>query len=1046
MTIEVEKQLVDGKYLVKNATITSGQVEGTSVVVEGNTIKIVVANVLVEGNYQIQLEKVDKENPSLKLAGAEFEVTLPGKAKETKTTDSNGMLDLGTVEITDIVNKDTIIVKETKAPEGYNKILDSMTIEVEKQVIDGTYSIKNATIISGQVEGTSVVVDGNTIKIVVANERIKEFDLALRKFISAVGDTSYNRVPTVDVSKLNTVGQDGQKITTAMYNHTKEPVMVKKGDIVTYTIRVYNEGEVDGYAKQITDYLPQQLEYINGEFNATYGWTVVEGTEGRRVTTDILSKEREINPKDNLIKAFDGTNVQFKDVQIQCKVKEDTQIKGKITNLAQITQDTDSNGDEIEDRDSVPSGEETEEKDDGFTLPSDEELPGYKDEEIGVKEYIPGQEDDDDFEKVILEEFDLALRKFISGINGVNYIGREPQVDTNNLNIQGNTTAIYNHTKEPIKVKRGDVITYTIRVYNEADIDGYAKEITDYLPQELRFIEEDELNQQYGWTEVEEAEGRRVTTDYLSKEKEVNPGENLIKAFNGTTLSYQEIQINCEVKEDAQLGKKITNLAQITKDTDSNGDEIEDRDSVPSGEETEEKDDGFTLPSDEELPGYKDEEIGVKEYIPGQEDDDDFEKVMTVYFDLALQKFITGVDDTVITNRVPQVDMEGIIKGESTEGSFTPTGEDKKNHPVEVEQGNIVTYTIRIYNQGLMNGYASKIIDDVPEGLEFLPEQETNKKYGWQLSEDGKQISTDYLSKEKEDQEGANLIKAFDSSKPVSEKEPYNPDYRDVQVAFKVTQPNTSDRIIINTAEIAEDRDETNQPVKDIDSTPDNNKEEEDDIDKEYIKVKYFDLALKKWVSKAIVIENGQETITQTGHTGDEDPEPIVKVDLHRKKLDDVTVKFEFQIKVTNEGEIAGYAKEVTDYIPEGLKFVQEDNPNWYTREGNERKVATRALENTLLQPGESSNVSILLTWINSKDNMGVLTNVAEISEDYNESDTPDIDSTPDNEKPGEDDIDDAPVLVTITLGKAKLYLGLGTILLLTTAGGVFLIKKYVLS
>lgn len=184
--------------------------------------------------------------------------------------------------------------------------------------------------------------------------------------------------------------------------------------------------------------------------------------------------------------------------------------------------------------------------------------------------------------------------------------------------------------------------------------------------------------------------------------------------------------------------------------------------------------------------------------------------------------------------------MEGIIKGESTEGSFTPTREDKKNNPVEVEQGNIVTYTIRIYNQGLMNGYASKIIDDVPEGLEYLPEHETNQKYGWQLSEDGKQISTDYLSKEKEANPGANLIKAFDRSKEVSEEEPYNPDYRDVEVAFKVTQPNTSDRIIINTAEIAEDKDETNEPVEDIDSTPDNQKEEEDDIDKEYIKVKYF--------------------------------------------------------------------------------------------------------------------------------------------------------------------------------------------------------------
>lgn len=46
-------------------------------------------------------------------------------------------------------------------------------------------------------------------------------------------------------------------------------------------------------------------------------------------------------------------------------------------------------------------------------LPTDEELPDYKENEI-EKKYVPGQEDDDDFEKVIVEEFDLALRKFIN--------------------------------------------------------------------------------------------------------------------------------------------------------------------------------------------------------------------------------------------------------------------------------------------------------------------------------------------------------------------------------------------------------------------------------------------------------------------------------------------------------------------------------------------------------------------------------------------------------------------------------------------------------
>ena len=209
---------------------------------------------------------------------------------------------------------------------------------------------------------------------------------------------------------------------------------------------------------------------------------------------------------------------------------------------------------------------------------------------------------------------------------------------------------------------------------------------------------------------------------------------------------------------------------------------------------------------------------------------------------------------------------------------------------------------------------------------------------------------------------------------------------------------------------------------------------------------KIFDLALKKWVSKAIVTnEDGSQTVTETGHTGDEDPEPPAKVDLGRQDINNVTVKFEFQIKITNEGEVAGYATEITDYIPEGLKFVQEDNPDWYTREpldGRER-VATKLLENTLLQPGESAAVSLILTWINGQDNMGLKTNIAEISQDDNEYDLPDIDSTPDNFKDGEDDIDDAPVILTVALGDTVLYIGVATLAVAVLTAGIFIIKKY---
>ena len=63
----------------------------------------------------------------------------------------------------------------------------------------------------------------------------------------------------------------------------------------------------------------------------------------------------------------------------------------------------------------------------------------------------------------------------------------------------------------------------------------------------------------------------------------------------------------------------------------------------------------------------------------------------------------------------------------------------------------------------------------------------------------------------------------------------------------------------------------------------------------------------------------------------------------------------------------------------------------------------------------------------------------------YNEYGVPDKDSIPDNQKPGEDDIDDAPVMLSIATGQMRIYFMLGFIALITTASGVLLIKRFVL-
>ena len=350
-----------------------------------------------------------------------------------------------------------------------------------------------------------------------------------------------------------------------------------------------------------------------------------------------------------------------------------------------------------------------------------------------------------------------------------------------------------------------------------------------------------------------------------------------------------------------------------------------------------------------------------------------------------------------------------------------------------------------------------EVSDDIPDGLVFLPTHETNKQYKWKmLDSDGKEtddpqeaveIRTTYLEN--------TLLNPYDPTKAISETEPYNPDYAEVKVAFQVIEEEMTqeDRIIINKAQITKDKavdeDGNEIDIDDIDSVPDEWNEGEDDQDIEKIYVKYFDLALLKWVTQTRVTVDGKTITTDTGFTPYDDPEPIAKVVIDKNKLSKTTVKFVYNIIIMNQGEIPGYATEITDYIPEGLEFVAEDNPLWTKESGN--KITTRALEGKLLNPGDSATVKVIFTWKNGAENLGLKTNIAEISEDYNDKGSKDIDSTPDNvktddyDKQQEDDDDKALVILEIKTGGSASYIWLGLVVLTILAGGVLLIKKFVI-
>ena len=909
-------------------------------------------------------------------------------------------------ENVDLVDKYTIT--ETKTKDGYHKLVNPLTVEVYKTEID-------------QEEGKAYAVS----KFLVNGEEVTD-ELTLKVDLEGTEEKATITLTRTDnVLKIvveNIEKKGNYKILLNKVNEKGEYLAGVKFEII---------GK-DSEEKAIEDGITSPIE-----------------TDGKEKAQEIVSREiKEENV--NLIDTYTITEAETKEGYYKLKDPITVKIeKAYIEDEYKISKVT-INEQEVEAEKTLEAELEGTDKKAKITISKQENTLNI------VVENIP-----------VDKKFDLALRKVIVKVTDedgnvkdiVNIDGEDNKrklvEDTKNLykTVDGTleTTAKYNHRKDPVLVKTGDLVTYEIRIYNEGEAAGRATKIVDALPKGLEFVE------------VVDGDYKAKQADkWLILEKQ---GENNLNPFDGEKLDCEVVTIKCKVvAEPSSEDTVLTNIAFIDEEYNSETDTV-----ITNEEGQDEDSEPYTFPTEvttgemSDYTGDKSNDSDLTKndyYYKGEQDDDDFEKLVLkkkTIFDLALRKFITEVEGVPVNNRYPEV-KEG-TNGRDFNYEHT-------KDPVEVVSGNTVIYTIRIFNEGPTDGYASEVMDDLPEGILFLPEHQTNVEYRWVMYKEttsgeadyeyaGKKyvktdnaneadiIVTDYLDKEVSEAAGRDsLLKAYDKEKGITDG---NPDYRDIKVAFKVTEANTSDRIIVNTAEISRDEDKDGNEVTDEDSTPGNGEENEDDIDKEYLKLKYFDLALLKWVSQVSVTQDGKTTVTDTGHTvetaRDEDP---VLVTIDSKKLDSVVVKFIYDIRVENQGEIEGYATELKDHIPEGLKFVAEDNPDW--EQVDENTITTNALKDTLLQPGDTASVRVVLTWINGSKNLDLKVNYAEISEDYNEWGVPDIDSTPDNWKdtPGEDDDDDAPVLLTLKTGQIPVFFMLGFGILAVVTSGIYLIKKYV--
>ena len=203
---------------------------------------------------------------------------------------------------------------------------------------------------------------------------------------------------------------------------TDKKPMYKRGDLVTFTITVFNQGNKDARNIQITDYIPEGLEVVD------QNWTI-SSNKATRIITETLAPNTS------------------KSLTLQMRIKSD--FRGnEIINLAEISKDNAAEYGLV-DRDSTPD----QNKDNDCFLRDNLHIINGNGKAGSSTNCTPAtDEDDHDGESLQLLDqiYDLALTKTIQN-----------QKDS--------------YTK-------GENITFAITVHNQGELVARNIEVTDYLP------------------------------------------------------------------------------------------------------------------------------------------------------------------------------------------------------------------------------------------------------------------------------------------------------------------------------------------------------------------------------------------------------------------------------------------------------------------------------------------------------------------------------------------------------------------------------------
>jgi uncharacterized repeat protein (TIGR01451 family) len=437
---------------------------------------------------------------------------------------------------------------------------------------------------------------------------------------------------------------------------------VEAGDTVAFTIRVFNQGTIAADNIRVSDYAPTAADGFMFDPSLNPDWAVYANIDNVTYIETTLTD-------------FDGADAlepgAFVDVEIFLTVNPAMEAEMPLTNIAEVSDATDGNGNDVIEVDSPMD-----------TIPGNDNF--LSDNDIDGDQLSGGDSDNSDPATIFIGGFDLALVKTLA----------EGQSST---------------------VSAGDEVVFNIEVINQGAITADNVVVVDYVP--AGFVFDPALNP--GWTL--NADGNPVNTLSIANgdlfEGGLEPGERTTVQITLTVAPEMFPDYAMGVMEDqngVESGQVLVNEAEIVSATDEDGNEVTDIDSTPDDTQG---NDGV-IEDDNENGGGDTDGDGI---IDDDEDDNDI-AIVTVecYQDPGVNNTIQvclGCDEAAVTINLFE-SLAGLpnIGGVFTEGALFFMDED--GNPVAVDLSdpeNVVIPGTLDRTRSYSIDYTIAAVNDCPE-------------------------------------------------------------------------------------------------------------------------------------------------------------------------------------------------------------------------------------------------------------------------------------------------------------------------------------------